>query len=89
MKSTKGGKIMDFLIKFIISRYYVPSNLLMDNGTSFRSNEFRYFYVEYHIERKSSPPYYPQGNGQVKALNKINKTILSKIVAQHGKYLYE
>lgn len=67
MKLVKGGKIVDFLVEFIISRYGVPSMLLMDNGTSFRGNEVRDFCIEYHIERKFSYPYYPQGNGQYEA----------------------
>jgi len=33
----------------------------------------------FHIQKKFSFVYYPQGNGQVEASNKIIKSILSKI----------
>lgn len=60
MKSTKGGMI----IKFIISKYCVPSKLFMDNDISFRDNEVRYFCNKYHINKKLFTPYYSQGNSQ-------------------------
>lgn len=41
MKSTKGDKIVGFLIEFIIYRYGVPSKLFMDNGTNFKGNEVK------------------------------------------------
>lgn len=88
IKSTKGDKIMDFLVKFIISRYGAPK-LFMDNGPNFKGNEVRDFFVEYHIEMKFSSPYYHRGNGQAEASNKVIKSILSKIVVQHGKYWHE
>jgi len=89
MKFAKEGNIIDFLIEYIIFRYGVPSKLFMDNGPRFKGNEIKYFCAKYHIERKFSSPYYPQGNGQAKASNKIIKTILSKNVTKHGKDWYE
>jgi len=38
------------------------------------------FCAKYHIERKLSTPYYPQGNVQAEASNKVIKSILSKTV---------
>jgi len=85
IKLAKGGNIIEFLIKYIISRYGVPSKLFMDDGTSFRGIEVRDFCDKYHIKRKLSTPYYLQGNGQAKASNKFIKSILSKTITKHGK----
>lgn len=50
MKSIKGGKLIEFLVEFIISRYGIPSKFFMDNGTRFKGNEVKEFKAKYHIE---------------------------------------
>lgn len=57
MKFAKGGKIIQFLVEFIISRYGVPSKLFMDNVPRFKGNDVNEFYVKYHIEQNFSTPY--------------------------------
>ena len=48
-KSAKGGKIIEFLLKFFISRYGVPYKLFMANGPIFKGNEVKEFFAKYHI----------------------------------------
>jgi len=48
MKLAKGGKIVEFLVEYIISRYGVPSKLFMDNGPSFRGNKVKEFCEKYY-----------------------------------------
>jgi len=79
MKSIKGGKIIDFLVEYIISRYGVPSKLFIDNGPRFKGNEIEYFCAKYHIERKFSSPYYPQGNVNPKHLTNSLKVSYPKL----------
>ena len=45
--------------------------LISDNGLQFDSKMFRRYCGELGITNKYSTPAYPQGNGQVEAVNKV------------------
>jgi len=78
IKSITQGKIIAFLIEYIITRFGVPKRLIMDNGPNLKGKDMQAFCKKFHITQTFSSVYYPQGNGQVEATNKILKSILSK-----------
>ena len=67
-----------FLWKNIVTRFGVPSTLISDNGLQFDSKSFRRYCCELGITNRYSTPAYPQGNGQVKAVNKVIVNKLKK-----------
>ena len=60
-----------FLWKNIVTRFGVPNTLISDNGLQFDSKSFRRYCCELGITNRYSTPVYPQGNGQVEAVNKV------------------
>ena len=60
-----------FLRKNIVTRFGVPNTLISDNGLQFDSKSFRRYCCELGITNRYSTPAYPQGNGQVEAVNKV------------------
>ena len=60
-----------FLWKNIVTRFGVPNTLISDNGLQFDSKSFRRYCCELGITNMYSTPAYPQGNGQVEAVNKV------------------
>ena len=67
-----------FLWKNIVTHFGVPSTLISDNGLQFDSKSFRRYCCELGITNRYSTPAYPQGNGQVKAVNKVIVNKLKK-----------
>ena len=63
--------VKKFVWKNIITRFGVPDSLISDNGLQFDSRGFREFCSNLGIRNRYSTPAYPQGNGQVEAVNKI------------------
>ena len=61
----------NFLWKNIVTRFGVPNTLISDNGLQFDSKSFRRYCCELGITNRYSNPAYPQGNGQVEAVNKV------------------
>jgi len=55
----------------------------MDNGANFTGKEIKEFCKKMKIEQKLSSFYYPQGNGQAEATNKIIKRILAKTIKKN------
>ena len=60
-----------FLWKNIVTRFGVPNTLISDNRLPFDSKSFRRYYCELGIINRYSTLAYPQGNGQVEAVNKV------------------
>ena len=60
-----------FLWKNIVTRFRVPNTLISDNGLQFDSKSFRRYCCELGITNRYSTSAYPQGNGQVEAVNKV------------------
>jgi len=60
-----------FVWKNIVTRFVIPYTLISDNGLQFDSKAFRRYCCDLGITNRYSTPAYPQGNGQVKAVNKI------------------
>ena len=69
-------KVINFVVRNIITRFGLPRILITDNGSQFISSEFQDFCKKYGIEKRFSAVAHPQVNGQVEAVNKIIKSIL-------------
>ena len=64
--------------KNIVTRFGILHTLVSDNGLQFDSKAFRRYCCDLGITNKYSTPAYPQGNGQVKAVNKVIANELKK-----------
>ena len=67
-----------FVWKNIVTRFGVPHVLILDNGLQFDNKMFRKYCGELGITNRYSTPAYPQGNGQVKVVNKVIVSRLKK-----------
>ena len=67
-----------FIWKNIVTRFGAPHTLISDNGLQFDSKAFRQYCSDLGINNSYSTPAYPQGNGQVEAVNKIIVNRLKK-----------
>ena len=70
--------MVKFIKTNIIARFGVPKAIVMDNGPQFVSQELQGMCERYGIQLHHSSPYYPQGNRQAEATNKILIKILKK-----------
>ena len=60
-----------FIWKNIVTRFGVLYVLISDNGLQFDNKAFRKYYSDLGIKNRYSTSAYPQGNGQVEAVNKV------------------
>ena len=60
-----------FVWKNIVTRFGIPHTLVSNNGLQFDRKAFRRYCCDLGIKNRYSTPAYPQGNGQVEAVNKI------------------
>jgi len=72
------NKMINFVTKNIICRYGVPQKIITDNGTQFKSEEFKNFCEQFKIPKSFSAVAHPQANGQVEVVNKIIKSTIKK-----------
>lgn len=63
--------VQKFVWKNIVTCFGIPHTLISDNGLQFDSKAFRSYCSELGITNRYSTPTYPQGNGQVEAINKV------------------
>ena len=67
-----------FLWKNIVTCFGVPNTLISDNGLQFDNKSFTRYCCELGITNRYSTPTYPQGNGQVEAVNKVIVNVFKK-----------
>ena len=60
-----------FVWKNIVTQLRIPHALILDNGLQFDSKTFRRHCCDLDITNSYTTPIYPQGNGQVEAINKV------------------
>ena len=70
--------VKKFLWKSIVTCFGIPHTLISDNRLQFDSKLFRRYCCELGITNRYSTPAYPQGNGQVEAVNKVIVSGLKK-----------
>uniref|UniRef100_A0A2N9J9P3 RNA-directed DNA polymerase n=1 Tax=Fagus sylvatica TaxID=28930 RepID=A0A2N9J9P3_FAGSY len=75
---------------FVATEYFTKwveaerQQLITDNGTPFINKDVREVLEHYRVKHRRSTPYYPQGNGQAEATNRMLLRILSKMVFDYG-----
>ena len=77
--------IASFIKENIIYRFGIPKLILLDNGTPFINSYVRQLLESYGVDHVKSTPYYPKGNGQAEAMNKILLKVLSRMVHDNHK----
>nr|XP_023913298.1 uncharacterized protein K02A2.6-like [Quercus suber] len=77
-KATKVA-VANFIREHIITRFRIPRRLINDNGTPFINKNMKGLTEAYYIKHGRSTLYYPQGNGQAKATNRVILKILKKM----------
>uniref|UniRef100_A0A2N9G273 Integrase catalytic domain-containing protein n=1 Tax=Fagus sylvatica TaxID=28930 RepID=A0A2N9G273_FAGSY len=85
LRKTTGAAVTNFICEHIITRFGIPHKIISDNGTPFVNKNVREVLEHYQIKHRRSTPYYPQGNGQAEATNRMLLRILSKMVFDYGK----
>jgi hypothetical protein len=84
LRKTIGAAVANFIREHIITRFGIPYKLISDNGTPFINKDVREVLEHYRVKHRRFTPYYPQGNGQAEATNKMLLRILSKMVFDYG-----
>ncbi|XP_030970996.1 uncharacterized protein LOC115991446 [Quercus lobata] len=85
LRKATGGAVENFIKKNIIVRFGVPHKIISDNGTPFVNSDVRKMLEFYQVKHNRSSPYYPQGNGQAEATNKVLIKIISKMSQKYIK----
>uniref|UniRef100_A0A2N9I6H1 RNA-directed DNA polymerase n=1 Tax=Fagus sylvatica TaxID=28930 RepID=A0A2N9I6H1_FAGSY len=85
LRKATGAAVANFIREHIITRFGIPHKIISDNGTPFVNKNIREVLEHYRIKHRRSTPYYPQGNGQAEATNRMLLRILSKMVFDYGK----
>ena len=81
LKTASAKELTDWFfakVKLFVSE---PEVLISDNGTNFRSKEFKKFCDECKIDRRYIAPYRASSNGQVERMNGVIKEALSSFVS--------
>ena len=78
------GAVANFIKESIIVRFGVPYMIISDNGTHFVNSGARKMLEFYQVKHHHSSPFYPQGNGQVKATNNTLIKIISKMSQEYA-----
>ena len=84
LKKATRAAVANFVRNHIITRFGIPKRLISDNGTPFINKDMKGLTKAYHIKHGRSTPYYPQGNGQAKATNRVMLKILKKMKHEYG-----
>uniref|UniRef100_A0A2N9EQZ9 Uncharacterized protein n=1 Tax=Fagus sylvatica TaxID=28930 RepID=A0A2N9EQZ9_FAGSY len=84
LRKATGAAVANFIREHIITRFGIPYKLITDNGTPFINKDVREVLEHYRVKHRRSTPYYPQGNGQAEATNRMLLRILSKMMLDYG-----
>ncbi|XP_021825361.1 uncharacterized protein LOC110766353 [Prunus avium] len=83
LQKATGAAIANFICEYIVCRFGIPYKIVTENGTPFVNKQVSSTLNGYGIKHRRSTPYYPQGNGQAEATNKILLRILSNMVYEY------
>ncbi|CAL2265255.1 unnamed protein product [Prunus armeniaca] len=72
------SRMEDFIWTHICCRFGIPYAIITDNGRQFDSEAFMQFCTRLKINLFFVSPAHPQSNGQVEAINKIIKKLLTR-----------
>eukprot|EP00253_Pinus_taeda_P004051 PITA_04051 len=85
LKTANAENIIEFIDQFIITRFGVPSALMLDNASYFYGNTMSDFALKRGFKLKYSANYYPQGNGLAESTNKNLNRIIKRTIDQNHK----
>ncbi|KAI5337877.1 hypothetical protein L3X38_017148 [Prunus dulcis] len=83
LRKAMGAAISNFIREYIVCKFGIPYKKVTDNGTPFVNKQVSSTLSGYGIKHRRSTPFYPQGNSQAEATNKIILRILSKMVYEY------
>lgn len=87
MKKATEAAVANFIREHIITRFRILKRSINDNRTSFINKDMKGLTEAYYIKHGRSTPYYPQGNGQAEATNRVMLKILKKMKHEYrGKW---
>ena len=72
-----------FLFNQVICRFGVPLSIVTDHGSHFQNHMMTELTSMLRFRQDQSSSYYPQANGQVKAVNGVLKTMILRLVGNH------
>ncbi|XP_065213313.1 uncharacterized protein K02A2.6-like [Planococcus citri] len=75
MNEISAESTVEFLTD-IFARHGVPYSITSDNGAQFTSAVFKNFCLSYGIVSYTSPPYWPQANGEIERQNRSLSKVL-------------
>ena len=78
-----GKTVTQFIFNHIITRFGVPQSIVTNHGSHFRHYMVAELTSKLGLHHDSSMSYYPQGNGQVEAVNKVLVTKLQRMIGIH------
>ena len=71
-------------LEAIYNDNHVPSILLTDNGTEFRSNKMKALHLKFKVEMRNGSPYKPSTQGAIESWNKTLKRLITKYLTDMG-----
>ena len=77
--------VVDFLFEEIFTCFGVPKEIVINQGTQSMSKLVISTTQHYKIRHRTSSPYHPQENGQVKSTNKVLEAILKNAIQSNHK----
>jgi hypothetical protein len=81
LKHAKNEQVISFLETNIFSQFFLPIEIIFDNGPTFMFRKLTHFCNKFGVKHFTSSTYYPQGNGQDESTNKILVKILKNIIS--------
>jgi len=81
--SATENSVVDFIYEDIFTRFGVPREIVIDQGSKFTSRMMEKLMKEYKVKHRKSNPYHLQENGQVESTNKVIEGIITKTVHLH------
>ncbi len=72
-----------FIYEHILIRFGCLLTIVTNQSTHFINDAINYLIHHFILRHTSSIVYYPQGNGQVKSINKVFGTLLTKLVIEN------
>ena len=84
MKKVTGAAVANFIQEHIITQFGIFRRLINDNRTLFINKDMKNLTEAYYIKYGRSTLYYPQGNGQAEATNRVILKILKKMKHEYG-----
>jgi len=80
LKIFTSDKICDYLLRYVFYTFGVPESILTDNGSQFKSGQFKAFLTRFGISHISTAIYSPQAN----ASERLNRSVLAAVRAYVG-----